>query len=347
MKIKTIIALILLSLFCFSCEQKDETNLPGMKRIDTRKPMAWGHRQTVYAVADNQIWKYAESPLRKTLERYQFTTVNEQFFEVKRADFKALDQFYKYNNLIFYCDLQSKSPVSEHVKSVMTDAIKKQVEEDGIGMFPVENLWANDQYVLFLIGSSEENLLKLNILQANEIFQLFREKLISRIKQKIYQQKVYSEKQFAAFPWSMKIPQKYVVFREGERFISFLSRLRKHPDKFIAIYYEDMEENKIDKEWLMQKRLAIFANYYEGDTFKKEDIRSEFVQFNSYSGVKISGRWQNEETVTGGAFQSYAFYDESKKQAFLVDNTVYFPQGDKLEALLELEVISKTFELKE
>jgi hypothetical protein len=346
MKKSVVLLLIILHVLLISCGQKEEANHAGMKRIDRRKPLAWGHRQTIYVLADNTVWQRLENQLRKNFERIQFTTGDESFFEIKRADFHSLDQFYKYNNLIFFCDLQSNSSVSAHVKSIMTDDIKQKVEQENMGLFPVENVWANDQYVLFVIANNEENVARLTTSQSETLFELFMDKLVSRIALKIYQQKLLSEKSFTSLPWFMKIPQKYVVFHQDEKFISFLSRLRNHPDKFLAVYYEDMLTNTIDEEWLINKRLEVFGKHYDGDTFKREDVKIISTTFKKYDSFKISGRWQNEKAIAGGAFQSFAFYDEVGKRAYLIDHCVYFPQGDKLAALLELEVISKTIELK-
>ena len=333
-------------LILFACTKETTQKHTKMKKLDPKKPYAWGKNQTIYVFADNSVWKYAEKHLRKSLERFQFTTTNESYFELKRADYNAIDQFYKFNNLIFLCDLQSDAPVSDHVKSIMNDTIKEDVSTNNVGMYPIENLWANDQYVLFLIGDNEENLLKLTILQSEKIFELFKEKLIDRIALSLYQQKVYSDNSFKKYPWNAKIPKKYVVFKEDNHFISFLSRLSEHPDKFFAVYYEEMLENKVTKDWLIEKRKKIFWKYYDEDTFSLEDIRQERYKLKDFAGVKISGRWQNRKLVAGGAFQTFAFYDKNTKTAFIIDNTVYFPQGDKLKALLELEVISNTFKIK-
>jgi len=49
----------------------------------------------------------------------------------------------------------------------------------------------------------------------------------------------------------------------------------------------------------------------------------------------------------GGAFQSFAFFDENSERAYLIDNSVYYPEGSKLEALIELEIISSSIVIKD
>ena len=65
-----------------------------------------------------------------------------------------------------------------------------------------------------------------------------------------------------------------------------------------------------------------------------------------YEGWMIRGRWQNEQQAVGGAFSAYAFYEPVTSQLFLIDNTVYHPEGDKLPALIELEIISNSLKIK-
>ncbi len=98
--------------------------------------MAWGNRRTVYAVCDKFLWKYAESHLRNSLERFQFTTVNEKYFDVNLTEFDALEQFYKYNNLIFFCALDSDDQVSAHVKSIMNEDVKNKLLKKALAYFP-------------------------------------------------------------------------------------------------------------------------------------------------------------------------------------------------------------------
>ncbi|MBN1327344.1 MAG: hypothetical protein JW996_05280, partial [Candidatus Cloacimonetes bacterium] len=59
---KKILILLTMIFLLLACSPSNE-NRSGKKLIDPRKPMAWGHPQTVYVFADNNVWKYAETPL--------------------------------------------------------------------------------------------------------------------------------------------------------------------------------------------------------------------------------------------------------------------------------------------
>ena len=72
-------------------------------------------------------------------------------------------------------------------------------------------------------------------------------------------------------------------------------------------------------------------------------VRRENTDFLGYNAYKLSGRWQNRKSFTGGTFACWGFYDEQQKMAYMIYNAVYFPEGEKLRALIALEIISETF----
>jgi len=338
---------LLLIVILLGCSKSGSEYKPSGEKTNIRKPMSWGHKQTIYIFADDNVWKYAETPLRESLERFWFTVRNESFFDIKRAKFEAIEQFYKFNNLIFLCDLESNEEVSKYIKEKVGKKVVNEVKANSIGMYPANNLWANDQFILFLIGDNERNLLSFNILQANKTFELFRDKLYQRIAAKIYKMKIHTDNFFNGLSWKFKLPMNYVLYKKDKDFISFLARQRKKADRFISVYSEKMAEDNIGKEWLKERRSELVWKYYDEDEFSESDIRIERGKLNEHKCWKLSGRWQNKKYAVGGAFQSFAFYDEKTKSAFLIDNSVYYPEGDKIPSLIELEVISRTFQIKE
>ncbi len=328
----------------FGCEQTQ--NSKSKKNADLHKPMSWGHKQTIYVFADDSVWKYAEKPLRESLERFHFTTENEKYFKLKRVE--NIEQYYKFNNLLFFCDMQSEADISKYVKNLLGAQVEHDIKDNLVGMFPQNNLWANDQKVLFLIGENERNLLILNIEMPHKIFQIFKDKLFERISTQIYKTDVYSMKMFDSVPWKLKLPKNYVVYKKDSKnnFVSFIARLRNHADRYISVYYEKMDEEKFDSNWLKDKRANLAWKYYDEDEFSEKDIKLQKYKIGEQKGWKLSGRWQNKKYAVGGAFQSFAIYDKKSKTAFLIDNSIYFPEGYKLPALIELEIISNTFEVE-
>ena len=337
--------LIIISFLLISCSQENGAS----RETDIHKPMSWGHKQDIYVFADDNVWKYAEHHIRNTLERFQFTTENEPYFLVKRTPMDKMEQFYKFNNLLFLADLDSNEPVAAYVKKIMGKQVEGEIAANSMGVYPQDNVWARDQFVLFMIADNERHLLELNIEMANKTFNLFRDILYDRIKKQLYKTDTYSLSTYDNFNWNLELPKSYIVYKQDDanNFISFLARLRNKPDRYISVYSQKMETNEVDKDWLKQTRADLVWKYFDEDEFFDKDVRFERYELNGVEGWKFSGRWQNRKYAVGGAFQSFAFYDEAGKTAYVIDNSIYFPEGYKLAGLIEMEVISKTFAVKQ
>lgn len=345
---RKIITIILLVFLVFSCSKKEDSPKQQTNHKDRSKPLAWGHRQTIYAFSDSPVWKYAEDDIRQTLERTYYTTVNEKMFTLERPDYENIDDFFRFNNLLFYCNMESNDPVSTYVKDILGDQVNATISADGAAIFPVFNLWADDQLVLFIVGENEEKLLKINMLQAEDIWKIFKRQFFKRIEYLTYRERFKPMKNYESKIWEIDIPSRYVLFKDDPQanFTSYLGRSSSKPDRFIAVYHEKADSSKLCKDWLIDKRNELAQKYYEGDSFTREDIMTRKYEIAGHDGWMIRGRWQNDKHAIGGAFTAFAFYDKRTENLFLIDNSVYYPEGDKLPALIELEVISNSLKIK-
>jgi hypothetical protein len=334
------------------CAQKTDKYTKYNNLIDNRKPISWGQDRVVYVFADDPVWKLGEEQIRETLERSIFTNMNESYFEVRRADIKNIDQFFRFRNLIFFGDISSSLPVSEYVKKTLPDTKLAEINKNHVGLFKDENLWANDQQVVFITGDDLHNVLSLEYLQKQQIFQIFEQRLVERTAFKVFQMPVLSTSYFDGFPFTLQVPIQYRVFKKDipGHFLSFIYRNLHEtddtPDKYVAVYYEKMDRDLVDQNWLIKKRAELAWKYYDEDEFKKEDINITKTVFNNREAWEVYGRWQNKKYKIGGAFKSFAFWDSSQKTAYIIDDTVFYPAGEKLTYLLELEAISKSIKIK-
>jgi hypothetical protein len=347
---KKLILILLLVFILVSCGKKEKgaNDLNRSDLVDRRKPLSWGRPRKIYVFADDQVWKYAQEHLNQAIERTFYTTMNEKLFELERIKYGELENYFRFNNLIFFCDASSSQPVSEYVKEILGENIEQEVSANGAAMFPAFNHWADDQMVLFLVGEDEKTLLKLNILQGDRIYDLFKDRLYKRLEYKIYRGRQKPDSNFKDKIWTLALPVDFMLYKEDEQanFTSYLSRREDNPDRYIAVYYEDMGKDELSRKWLVEKRNELGSRYYEGDRFAETDVMSAEVKIAGYEGIKLMGRWQNDQYAMGGAFSCFAFYLPEQGKVFLIDNSVYYPAGDKLPALIELEIISGTFRLK-
>jgi hypothetical protein len=316
--------------------------------LDSRKPMSSGHQQTIYVFADDNIWHVVEPLLRASIERYFYTTENETLFTLRRADAGSMRLFNRFKNLLFISDINSSFTVSQYVNTIMNERAISNARDRKASMFVNNNLWANDQLIVFIMGDGTANIQSYISENSETYFQIFYNRLIARVTYQSQRLKGYKESFFAQMPFYIYIPENYRVFKNDieNRFICFLWRSRdssgNNPDKYISIYWEKTDENPIDKQWLTEKRKEQAWKYHDEDEFDPNEVLSGMKQFQDRQALFISGMWQNSKHFMGGAFQSFAFYDELSKTAFMIDTIVYFPAGYKILHLLELESIAQT-----
>jgi hypothetical protein len=321
--------------------------------VDTSKPLAWGDDREIYVFCDEPAWKLTENMLRRSLERETFIVVNEKYFTLVRKDITHLDELMHYKNLLFLGDLKSKGAVSNHLRSSMDKHMIERVKNSGGEMFAAKNRWVQDQLIVYMVGDNLEDLAKLNILQTNRLYNLFLNRFGERLAYQAYKTKLIPEDFFESYPFTVKIPENFSLFSDdrANHFLSFLYRMRSesrdYPDKYISIYYEDMPNDTLRLPWILDKRKQLAFRYYDKDEFDPKLVRSEKINFGKYNAWWILGPWKNAKFDIGGGFQSFAFYDQDQKRFYLIDNVVYFPAGDKLPVLLELQKISATFRSKQ
>jgi hypothetical protein len=213
---KKFILILIVLMVLFSCGKQEKSSSSTMKGVvkNHNKPLAWGKKQKIYVFADDNVWKYAEEKLRQTIERTYYTTTNEKMFVLERISFSKLEDYFRFNNLIFCSNASSDQEVSKYVKERLGSEIDARIAADGGAIYPVYNLWADDQLVLFIVGETEERLLKLNILHAPEIWKIFKQRLYKRIESQVYSFRRKPMSNFTEKIWQLDLPDRYVKYRE-------------------------------------------------------------------------------------------------------------------------------------
>ena len=347
----TILILSLLLLFACTGGPKEQARYSKFDDvIDTAKPLAMGDERDVYLFCDADNWKAVQPFVQSSIERELILVYAEKYFRLIPTPIAEVNSYLKYRNLIFIGDLESDAKVSQYMRASLADDFINRVKSSGGDLFIARNHHSRDQMIMYLMGSNKLNLEKIGAIQSDNIFDILIRLYAERLGYQAYQQPVIPSSFWKDYHFSLKIPDNFTLYSNDKagHFLSFIYRARMQdreiPDKYINVYYEDMPENEIDHQWLIQKRQMLGKKYFEGDTFNEEVIRKEQTKLAGYDAYRIVGAWENMTHLIGGAFQSYAFWHDGK--AYIVDNSVYFPAGDKLSILVELYVISSSFEIK-
>lgn len=344
-------SLLIVLLILFGCKPaKDNERYSKYDDvIDSGKPLALGDERDVYVFCDAANWRTVDDLIIGSIERKLNLVYPEQYFKIMLSDISEYKDFSQYRNLFLIGDLSSAGPVSSHMQATMVPEYIARVKQSGGDLFTAKNFASRDQLTLYLLASDPANLRKMAAFQSENIFQLLLKRYRDRLGHQAYQQKLIPASFFEPYPFSLKIPNHFTLYSNDRKgnFLSFLYRARMEsreiPDKYISIYFEEMPENELTHAWLIQKRLMIGEKYFEGDIFEVNSVRQDSLNFVGQDALRLTGAWTNAKHLIGGAFQSFAFWHEGK--AYIVDNSVYFPAGDKLSVLQELFVISSSLSL--
>jgi len=320
--------------------------------LDYAKPVAFGEDNDVYVFCGKENWKALEAQLRGSVEREVSLVYQEKYFNLIPTDIKDVNKYLQYKNLIFAGDLSSTDEVSSYMRSSVAKDFVTRVKQTGGELFIAKNHNSRDQLVLYLMGKDGQSLADITRLQANSVFSLLLKRYTERIGYQAFRGKIIGSKFWKDYPFSLKVPDTFRLYSNDvkSRFLSLLYRSkmkdRSIPDKYITVYYEDMPTNQVTADWVFAKRLEQWKTHFDGDVIRKDKIRTERFKFAGYEGFRLIGPWENQKLLVGGAFQTMAFWHEKTKRAYLVDNMVFFPAGDKLPSLMELYVISSSLEIK-
>jgi hypothetical protein len=348
-----ILSLIILTLAACGKSQAPADRYTAYDNIlDYAKPLAFGEDNDVYVFCGKQNWQALESLLRRSIEREISLVYNERYFNLIPVELKRFNELYPYKNLVFIGDLNGTDDVSTHMRSSLPKDYLDRVSQTGGDLFISKNHHSRDQIILYLLGSDSAKLVNIAMIQSDNIFNNLLKRYAERLAYQSFRTKVISPDFWENYPFTMKVPNNYRLYsNDGPgRFLSLLYRSRAEnreiPDKYISVYYETMQADSVSENWLFEKRNQIWGKYFEGDTIFKDKIRMERFKFAGYDGWRLIGPWENRTHLIGGAFQSFGFWHPESKRAYIVDNSVYFPAGDKLAILLELQMIARTLVIK-
>jgi len=348
------IFLLLIVLMLFGCSKDQEparyTHYDSM--IDSGKALAMGDERDVYVFCDLKNWNKVSKIISGSIERELMLVYPEKYFKLIYTPIGEFDKYGQYRNLLFIGDLESDAAVSTHMRESLVEDFISRVKQSGGDLMVAQNFSSRDQLIMYLLATDPDNLHKLSALQSENIFRMLLKRYRDRLGYQAYQVNVIPSSFWEPYPFSLKIPENFTLYSNDIKgnFLSFLYRARMQnreiPDKYINIYYEDMPDKAdLTHDWLVKSRQLIGTKYFEGDVFDPKAVRQDSLNFAGYDALRLTGAWTNAKHLIGGAFQCFAFWHNGK--AYVVDNSVYFPAGDKLSVLQELMVISRSISLKQ
>lgn len=226
----------------------------------------------------------------------------------------------------------------------------------GTNFYSNNNVYANPQKTITILGENKEDLL--------ENINSHQDELIAKFKNsdlKFYQRKLSKDihqieeiKFFDKQGFSLKIPLKYKKVEETENFIWYRKNTIQNIMLNIVAYeipYTSKEEFNISN--IIKVRDSIGEKYipgqFEGTYMLTESqykpITKEVI-ISDKKAMEARGLWIVKNDFMGGPFLSYTFNDKKNNRLIIIEGFSYSPSVKKRDYVFELEAILKTFSIE-
>ncbi len=317
-----IIKLLIFILFLFSCSPLPPT-IGKLREV------------IIFTEYENEI----RDIISKILEKKVYTPQPESYFTIRYKNLASFPLLKDFSTLFLIGTISD-----EFISDLIGDKIEI-VKKDTFGFFRLKELYGKNQQI-FIFVSNDKNLLKEGLKRYEKrIFYSLLEHLYHLIHLYTYSIGIDKEKikyLKENYSFAFKVPKRYFLKEEYKK-ENFIYLFTHYPDRSIFIYFDNKKRELIPKK-IADLRDSLTIKFYNGDYILREYTYYETTYFLNQLSLKIMGVWQNDKDIIGGPFISYAF--NYKDKFYLIDGTLFYPGEKKLNNLLQLEVILKTFEVE-
>jgi hypothetical protein len=309
-----------------------------------------GKDNEIVVVADQFIWDYLEIHMEGVFGREIITPQYENIFYLKHYDYEEFLKNDRWQNIIIVGTLNSQDKVSKMVQLMLSEEVKRNVEEGETFVFTKKDQWARNQLVMILVSNTATSLKDKLKENSDELFKIFdtryTEKYYTQMFRKL-EQKDIEKYLMDKYGWSVRIQHDYRLDKEFPDSIGtgFVWLRRLSPDRWFFVYWENLaDSSKISPEWLLEKREEIGRIFYEGDVTDTAWVVQ--TNFQGRKALRTIGLWKNLDKKVGGPFRNYCFYDDRTKRIYILDIAVFAAGEAKEPYLRQLEIIAHTFRTK-
>jgi len=324
---------------------------------NSQKP-AIGNDDDIIVIADSLLYNEVEAELRQVFEKVIYTPQPENLFRLQRENFRKFLKLQNRKNIILLGTLDSDDNTSKYIKSSLDSSVTKLVKNNKNYFVNMNDLWAKDQLVMFLVSNSVDELKK-NILKGNEeLLYSFRnisnKRLFSRLYKPGFEQKKVKAELFNKYQWTMYIQPAVEVAKSdsANNFVWLRSGRNTDIERWMFVHWiDDASTNYLNEDSLINIRNRITKKYYRV-SFDSAfvDVANEMskpkisqANFNGRYALMCQGFWKFSDKSGGGPFISYSFLDEASGRFYMIDASIFAPKYYKKKLIQRADVILNSF----
>lgn len=333
--------LLSLSIIFFSCEKNES---PVLDLEDD-----------IYIAADKAEFDEMKPILLNVFEKEIFTPQQEKLYRVKRIDIQDIEKYQNRKNLIVAGILNNNSTCGKFIDAILNDNEVNKLKSGSSPFIKKENLWSENQLVVFLGASSMEQLKK--TLEDNKDlilaeYQKITEKMLSAgIYDHRYEKKDIQGHLLKNYNFMLYVQNDFKILKENkdEDYV-LLGSLNKDLSKIIFIHWMNNKSPNCltsDSVKAIRNSLVNRINKVIGDSLKMtisvDSYSWDEVDFKGRYAIFMQGLWDYNDKDKGGPFLNYTFYDEKSKRIYMLDGALYAPGFYKKNLIKQMDMVLQSF----
>lgn len=308
----------------------------------------------VLVLADDNNWETSvKSAIEKSFEEpYPVLPQPESSIKVTHVAFNKFDNIFKrYRNILIVADLEDNSAITKLTLEYLGENLAtKAFNNPDFFVGKKNDIWANDQYVVFVFAPGKARLDSVLNNKANLIRNLFLQNDLKRYyaaAMSIGANKEIQNTINEKFGFNIDIPADYFVAKNESK----LLWLRKETEEVsFNIMIEERNLNDISLpnngvEWRNELGKAHVSSQIEGAYMVSDStlpVEVSNIIINGVAAKQYKGLWRLENDFMGGPFITYYIEKPEQQKAYLIDAFIYAPGTKKKPQVRRLESLVAT-----
>ena len=340
-----ILSIILLVLTFAGCSSKRE---------------AVGNDDQIIVVADSSNYSQLEGTLLMVLSKTIYTPQAENLFTLRRINVEDLPKFNKWKNILIISPLNTKTPTTKYIKSILDSTVLNLVKSGKEFSFIKKNLWALHQMVLIATAPTVEEL-KADLLKENKnILYYFKkasdERLMARMFRPKFENRAIADSLLKEHDWTIFVQADFKVAIDSAKanFVWLRRAMNSDMERWVFVkWWDNASPSMLSKDSVDVLRNRITKEFYTtADDSAHVEIADNFmikkeVNFNGRYAIMTQGLWRMSDKSMGGPFVNYLFYDKAQRRVYMLDASIYAPKYYKKKIIQQVDVMLHTFKTRD
>lgn len=267
---------------------------------------------------------------------------------------QELSRFKERTNVIIAAPIDENSNPASLLRSMLSDEYEAQVRANQSFAFPLQELWAKEQWLLLLTSTNykelSENLRSSGELLTGRLLESELQRRVNEIYEKGEQTEI-SDSLMSKHGWSVRMQHDYFQTIDTLNFVQF-KRILADNERWMWAWWQDnfTEVESITPEWINSTRDSIMKQYLQGKregSFVQTEYRRPVLttpfEHEDYLAFETQGTWRMENDFMGGPFVNFVYHDPEQQRIYMIEYGQFAPNVGKRRFVRQFQTMGRTF----